>query len=79
MASKTRKKLKKKAVGYIRVSTAAQAEKGESLDTQKRQIEDYCQQKGWTLIQIYEDAGVSGSKAEGRPGFIEMGDKRGRS
>lgn len=51
-------------VGYVRVSTVSQATEGESLDVQKQQIEAHCKIKNWELIKIYEDAGVSGSKAE---------------
>lgn len=62
----------KRAVGYIRVSTLAQAKDGESLDTQKDQIKAFCQIKGWNIVKIYEDAGISGAKAKGRLGFLEM-------
>lgn len=63
---------RKRIVGYVRVSTTHQATKGESLDTQKQQIEDYCKGKNWELLDIYEDAGISGSKAEQRPSFMKM-------
>lgn len=58
-----------RAAGYIRVSTVSQAEEGESLKTQKQQIEDFCKPRGWELIKpLYEDAGVSGAKIK-RPGL----------
>lgn len=64
-----------KAVGYIRVSTLTQAEEGESLTTQRKQIEAHVALKGWELVKIYEDAGISGSKAENRPALNQlMGD-----
>jgi DNA invertase Pin-like site-specific DNA recombinase len=47
--------------GYTRVSTQEQASNGASLDTQHRQIEDYCLIKGWQLSEVYADDGVSGS------------------
>lgn len=56
-----------KAVGYVRVSTESQVSDGESLKTQRKQIEDHATGKGWELVRIYEDAGVSGSKAANRP------------
>ena len=62
----------KKVCGYVRVSTEVQATDGESLDTQKKQIVDYCESKRWNLIGIYEDAGISGSKADHRPAFMKM-------
>ena len=64
--------MKKRAVGYIRVSTRDQAEKGESLKTQEKQIKDFAQLKNWQLVKIYRDEGLSGFKAENRPGFQQM-------
>lgn len=61
----------KKAVGYIRVSSDMQAEKGTSLDNQRERIAEYAQKKGYEMIQIYEDAGFSG-KTTNRPAFQEM-------
>lgn len=54
-------------VGYVRVSSAAQAESGAGLDAQRAIIEAEAARRGWTLLHIYEDAGVSGSSKEGRP------------
>lgn len=48
-----------KAVGYCRVSTDEQIIDGFSLDTQKREIEEYCKNKDIQLLQVYIDAGVS--------------------
>jgi site-specific DNA recombinase len=59
-------------VGYIRVSTPRQAKEGESLDTQRNQIQQFAKAKGWDLIRIYEDRGISGSKAEARTDFIRL-------
>ena len=56
------------AVGYIRVSTAAQAHEGESLHTQRQAIEDYCRGHGLELAEIYTDEGISGKKQK-RPGL----------
>lgn len=48
--------------GYSRVSSIMQVE-GESLDTQRRQIQAYAQSKNWSVPDenIYIEAGVSGS------------------
>ena len=48
-----------KAVGYCRVSSDEQIIDGFSLDTQKREIEEYCKNKDIQLLQVYIDAGVS--------------------
>src|SRR6266478_1205973 len=51
--------------GYIRVSTDRQADEGESLGTQQRQIEGYAMMIGVTLDHVYVERGVSGSKPFG--------------
>ncbi len=48
--------------GYIRVSTIAQADAGESLKVQRRKIEARAQEQGWTLDQVFVERGVSGGK-----------------
>jgi len=60
-----------KAVGYIRVSTDMQADKGTSLDNQIARIKEYAEKKGYVLENIFEDAGYSGKNTK-RPGFQEM-------
>ena len=50
-----------KAAPYLRVSTNGQID-GESLNTQRIQIQDYCASRGWELVKVYEDAGISGAK-----------------
>ena len=58
--------------GYCRVSTPIQAKEGESLELQKKEIKSYVKSKGWKLFNIYEDAGISGFRAESRPSFQNM-------
>lgn len=47
--------------GYARVSTARQANEGESLDVQRRMIEGYALMHGLQLDEILIEEGVSGS------------------
>lgn len=47
--------------GYVRVSTGRQADNGQSLEVQQRQIEGYCQMQGISLEQVFVEGGVSGS------------------
>src|SRR5258705_8432467 len=47
--------------GYVRVSTAEQANAGLSLETQQQQITGYCMIKGWPVAEFFIEAGVSGS------------------
>lgn len=59
----------KTAVGYGRFSSDMQRE--ESIQAQKRAIDDYCQRNDIQLIEFYEDQGISGTTDE-RPGFQAM-------
>jgi site-specific DNA recombinase len=63
----------KRAVGYVRVSTADQAEEGKtSLQTQRERIATYCQAHGFELTKIYSDEGISGASTKKRPGFMQL-------
>ena len=64
-----------KAIGYIRVSTEEQGREGVSLENQRARIEGYCSYKGFALIDIIEDAGISGGKNKTRPGFMVLLDR----
>lgn len=61
-----------KAIGYTRVSTDEQAKEGISLDNQKDRVTEYCRYRGFDLVEIIEDAGISGGKNKARPGFIQL-------
>jgi DNA invertase Pin-like site-specific DNA recombinase len=47
--------------GYVRVSTDQQAEDGQSLDVQQRQLEGWAMQRGATLEGVHVEAGISGT------------------
>src|SRR3954468_10278174 len=49
------------AYGYVRVSTARQAEEGLSLEVQRRQGEGYALMRGLPLDRVFVEEGVSGS------------------
>ena len=51
-----------KAIGYTRCSTQEQADSGLGLTAQTQRIRAYCGMKGLALLNIIEDAGVSGGK-----------------
>jgi DNA invertase Pin-like site-specific DNA recombinase len=55
-------------VGYLRVSTAEQADSGLGLDAQRAAIEAECARKGWLVVEMVEDAGFS-AKSLDRPGI----------
>jgi DNA invertase Pin-like site-specific DNA recombinase len=54
-------------VGYVRVSTTEQADKGVSLDAQRTRLDAYCEAHGLALVRIEEDAGVSARRTTNRP------------
>lgn len=55
-------------IGYTRVSTAEQAAEGWTLAQQRKDIEAECHRRGWTLVEVIEDAGYTGRNDE-RPGL----------
>jgi DNA invertase Pin-like site-specific DNA recombinase len=59
-----------KVVGYIRVSTSEQADSGAGLEAQRTTIRAACEAKGWELVALHEDAGLSGARLD-RPGLQE--------
>lgn len=58
-----------KAIAYIRVSTAGQVEDGVSLDAQRARIAAWATANNFELVAVFEDAGLSGSRADNRPGL----------
>lgn len=47
----------KRAALYLRVSTD-----GQTTDNQRRELDAIAQHRGWAIVQVYEDAGISGAK-----------------
>jgi len=68
MAKRRRTEQTPRAVGYLRVSTAEQADSGAGLAAQKSAIEAEVARRGWTLVAIEVDTG-SGKRLAGRPGL----------
>ncbi len=54
-------------IGYVRVSTDAQAESGAGLEAQRAAIEEECRRRRWELLRVEEDA-LSGRDLR-RPGL----------
>lgn len=57
----------RRVVGYVRVSTEQQADSGAGLAAQRAAILAEVERRGWRLVEIAEDAGVSGKDLK-RPG-----------
>ena len=53
---------------YVRVSTDHQ-----SVENQIRELKQVAERRGWTVVETYQDAGISGSKGrDKRPGLDAM-------
>jgi DNA invertase Pin-like site-specific DNA recombinase len=50
----------KRAIGYVRVSTAGQAERGMSLAAQQERVSEHAAAKGWQLLAIVSEAASGG-------------------
>jgi DNA invertase Pin-like site-specific DNA recombinase len=58
----------KRAALYLRVSTGEQ-----TTENQRRELEAAAAAKGWNVVVVYEDAGISGANGrDKRPGFDAM-------
>jgi len=62
--------MRKKIIGYCRVSTDNQKEEG-TIELQREAIKEYSNLKGYDLVNIFEDEGVSGG-LEHRPGLANL-------
>ena len=58
-----------RAIGYIRVSTVDQADSGLSLEAQQGRIRAWSDANGYALVDVFIDAGISGKRADNRPGL----------
>ena len=62
------KQQKKRVALYLRVSTGEQ-----TTDNQRRELEEVAARSGWDVVEVYEDAGISGANGrEKRPAFDRM-------
>ena len=68
-----------RVIAYVRVSTSEQTQSGLGLAAQRKAVRSAVTERGWRLIDVIEDQGVSGSSLD-RPGLaaaiarIEFGD-----
>lgn len=56
---------------YLRVSTEDQARNGWSIEGQYNDLRDYCDRKGYRVVRVYKDEGISGSILE-RPALNRL-------
>jgi DNA invertase Pin-like site-specific DNA recombinase len=53
---------------YVRVSTD-----GQTTANQRRELEEACAYREWEIVEVYEDAGISGAKGrDSRPAFDRL-------
>lgn len=69
---------KMKVVGYVRVSTQMQFQDGVSLDAQENKIRAWADLNGCDKVEIFTDAGISGSSMEKREALLAALDAIGR-
>lgn len=63
--------VRKRAVGYARVSTESQME-NTSIDLQREKIINYCELYDFELAELFVDSGKSGSSIEAREEYKRM-------
>src|SRR5262249_42796275 len=62
----------RRAIGYVRVSTAEQAEHGNGLAAQRVAIRQHAKSAGLRLVDVLADEGLSGSNGlEARVGLVD--------
>jgi DNA invertase Pin-like site-specific DNA recombinase len=60
--------MQKRAAIYVRVSTDKQ-----TVENQVRELRQIAERRGWEVVEVYNDAGISGSKGrDQRPGLDRM-------
>ncbi|MEH6715446.1 recombinase family protein [Parasphingorhabdus flavimaris] len=60
--------MNKRAALYVRVSTD-----GQTTENQRRELKEVADKSGWKIVEIYEDAGISGAKGrDKRPAFNKL-------
>lgn len=63
----------KRAALYVRVSTQEQKNSGLSVDSQIDALEKYCEEQGYVVAGIYNDAGISARKKyTKRPALLQL-------
>jgi site-specific DNA recombinase len=62
----------KKVIGYVRVSSLVQKEKGNSIPNQIEKIKSYCKLNGYELVDILKDDGISGMSKSKRKDYLKL-------
>ena len=59
----------KQAIIYSRFSPRPDPDRCTSIEFQESKCRAYCEAKGFDVLALYRDAGLSGKRADNRPGF----------
>lgn len=62
----------KKVIGYVRVSSSIQKEKGNSIPNQISKIKSYCKLNEYELVDILKDDGISGMSKTKRKDYLKL-------
>jgi len=65
-------RLTRYVVIYLRVSTEEQARDAHGLESQEAACRAFCRERGWIVLKVFSDAGVSGWEYVDRPQFLAM-------
>ena len=60
------------ALIYSRVSSEEQARDAFGLESQERECRRFCAERGWKVVEVFQDAGVSAWADVERPEFLRM-------
>src|SRR5437762_4181612 len=69
---KNKIKIANSACLYLRVSTEEQARDAYGLESQEKICREFCKERGWTVGEVFKDAGFSAWADVKRPGFLRM-------
>jgi site-specific DNA recombinase len=64
--------MKKRLIGYLRVSSEISKKKGNSIENQHNKIIDYCSLNDFELIDVLKDEGLSGMSYNKREGYKQL-------
>lgn len=61
-----------RVLGYVRVSSVVQRDKGNSIKMQMKKVEEYCSLNDFELVDVFRDEGISGMSVDKRDGYKSM-------
>lgn len=61
----------RKVAGYVRVSQERAARNGYGLGAQEQEVRRFAEYKGWRLVRLYREEGVSGYRRD-RPAMERL-------